>query len=59
MIAQAQRLGGICAFIDMEHALDPIYAEQIGVNIEELYISQPDTAEQALGSPGARALWRD
>ncbi len=48
VIAQAQRLGGICAFIDMEHALDPIYAESIGVNIEELYISQPDTAEQAL-----------
>ncbi|HPV08592.1 MAG TPA: recombinase RecA, partial [Aggregatilineales bacterium] len=48
VIAQAQRLGGICAFIDMEHALDPIYAERIGVNIEELYISQPDTAEQAL-----------
>jgi recombination protein RecA len=48
VISQAQRLGGICAFIDMEHALDPVYAEQIGVNIGELYISQPDTGEQAL-----------
>ncbi|HEC24301.1 MAG TPA: recombinase RecA [Chloroflexi bacterium] len=48
IIAQAQRLGGICAFIDMEHALDPVYAENIGVNIDDLYISQPDTGEQAL-----------
>jgi len=48
VIANAQRQGGICAFIDMEHALDPIYSEQIGVNIDDLYISQPDTAEQAL-----------
>jgi recombination protein RecA len=48
VISQAQRLGGICAFIDMEHALDPVYAEQIGVNIGDLYISQPDTGEQAL-----------
>ncbi|MFK7802666.1 MAG: recombinase RecA [Anaerolineae bacterium] len=48
MIAEAQRLGGYCAFIDMEHALDPIYAEVCGVDIENLYISQPDTAEQAL-----------
>jgi recombination protein RecA len=48
LIAQAQNLGGICAFIDMEHALDPIYSEAIGVNIDELYISQPDTGEQAL-----------
>jgi recombination protein RecA len=48
IIAQAQRLGGICAFIDMEHALDPTYAEGIGVNIDDLYISQPDTGEQAL-----------
>lgn len=48
VISQAQRLGGICAFIDMEHALDPVYAERIGVNIGELYISQPDTGEQAL-----------
>ncbi len=48
IIAQAQNLGGICAFIDMEHALDPVYAGAIGVNIDELYISQPDTGEQAL-----------
>ena len=47
-VAQAQRWGGICAFIDMEHALDPAYAERIGVDINELYISQPDTGEQAL-----------
>jgi len=47
-IAQAQQWGGICSFIDMEHALDPAYAERIGVNINELYISQPDTGEQAL-----------
>ncbi|MGF1504479.1 MAG: recombinase RecA [Anaerolineae bacterium] len=47
-IAQAQALGGICAFIDMEHALDPVYSELIGVDINELYISQPDTGEQAL-----------
>ncbi|MBN1313471.1 MAG: recombinase RecA [Anaerolineae bacterium] len=48
IIAQAQRLGGICSFIDMEHALDAVYAENIGVNIDDLYISQPDTGEQAL-----------
>src|SRR5512138_2978743 len=48
VISQAQRRGGICAFIDMEHALDPIYAEHIGVNVNDLYISQPDTGEQAL-----------
>lgn len=48
IISQAQRRGGICAFIDMEHALDPVYAERIGVNINDLYVSQPDTGEQAL-----------
>jgi recombination protein RecA len=48
IIAQAQRWDGICAFIDMEHALDPTYAGRIGVNIDDLYISQPDTGEQAL-----------
>ena len=48
IVAEAQRLGGLCAFIDMEHALDPTYAERVGVNISELYISQPDTGEQAL-----------
>ena len=48
IIAEAQRLGGTCAFIDVEHALDPDYAEKIGVNVAELYVSQPDTGEQAL-----------
>ena len=48
VIAEAQKRGGICGFIDMEHALDPAYAAKIGVNIDELYISQPDTGEQAL-----------
>lgn len=47
-IAEAQQRGGICAFVDMEHALDPTYAERIGVNVNSLYIAQPDTAEQAL-----------
>ncbi len=47
-IAQAQKLEGVCAFIDVEHALDPAYAERIGVDIDNLYISQPDTGEQAL-----------
>ena len=48
VIAEAQRRGGICAFIDAEHAMDPQYARRIGVNIEELLVSQPDTGEQAL-----------
>jgi len=48
VIAEAQRLGGNCAFIDAEHALDPIYAAKLGVNVEDLIISQPDTGEQAL-----------
>ena len=48
IIAEAQKMGGIAAFIDTEHALDPIYAQKCGVNVEELYISQPDTGEQAL-----------
>ncbi len=47
-IAQMQKLGGTAAFIDAEHALDPIYAEKIGINIDDLLISQPDTGEQAL-----------
>ena len=47
-IAQAQKKGGICAFIDAEHALDPIYAERLGINIGDLIISQPDFGEQAL-----------
>jgi len=48
IVAEAQRMGGVCAFIDMEHALDPAYAARCGVNINELYIAQPDTGEQAL-----------
>ena len=48
VIAQCQKMGGTAAFIDAEHALDPIYAEKLGVNVEELLISQPDTGEQAL-----------
>ena len=48
VIAQCQKHGGTAAFIDAEHALDPIYAEKLGVNVEELLISQPDTGEQAL-----------
>lgn len=48
VIAEAQKRGGVCAFIDMEHALDPLYAAKCGVNIDDLYVSQPDTGEQAL-----------
>jgi recombination protein RecA len=48
VIAEAQRRGGICAFIDAEHAMDPGYAKKIGVNMDELLVSQPDTGEQAL-----------
>jgi recombination protein RecA len=48
VVSEAQRLGGIAAFIDAEHALDPIYAKKLGVNTDELLISQPDTGEQAL-----------
>src|SRR5574343_742862 len=48
VIAEAQKLGGICAFIDAEHAMDPEYSQRLGVNISELLISQPDTGEQAL-----------
>jgi len=48
IIAEAQKLGGLCAFVDMEHALDPSYAHKLGVDVENLYISQPDTGEQAL-----------
>jgi recombination protein RecA len=47
-VAEAQKKGGICAFIDAEHALDPVYARKLGVNIDDLLISQPDTGEQAL-----------
>jgi recombination protein RecA len=48
VVAEAQKVGGICAFIDAEHALDPSYARKLGVNLDELLISQPDTGEQAL-----------
>ncbi len=48
IVAEAQKMGGVAAFIDMEHALDPVYAAKCGVNVDELYISQPDTGEQAL-----------
>lgn len=47
-VAQAQAMGGIAAFVDAEHALDPVYAKKLGVNLDELYVSQPDTGEQAL-----------
>src|ERR1700745_2236873 len=47
-IAEAQKKGGICAFVDAEHALDPIYARKLGVSTDELLISQPDAGEQAL-----------
>ena len=48
IVAQAQKEGGIAAFVDAEHALDPAYAKKLGVNVDELYVSQPDTGEQAL-----------
>ena len=48
VVAEAQRNGGICAYIDAEHAMDPIYARAIGVDVDQLLISQPDTGEQAL-----------
>ncbi|TMK42588.1 MAG: recombinase RecA [Actinobacteria bacterium] len=48
ILAEAQKLGGVCAFIDAEHAMDPLYAQQIGVDIDELLVSQPDYGEQAL-----------
>ena len=48
VIAEAQKSGGTCAFVDAEHALDPVYAEKLGVNVDDLLVSQPDTGEQAL-----------
>ena len=48
VIAQAQKVGKTCAFIDAEHALDPIYAAKLGVDVKELLVSQPDNGEQAL-----------
>ena len=47
-VAQAQKMGGVAAFVDAEHALDPVYAKKLGVDLDELYVSQPDTGEQAL-----------
>lgn len=49
VIAETQKMGGIAAFVDAEHALDPAYAAKLGVNLDDLYVSQPDTGEQALG----------
>ena len=51
-IAEEQKKGGVCAFVDAEHALDPSYAKKLGVNLDELLISQPDTGEQALRDYG-------
>ena len=48
MVAEEQKKGGVCAFVDAEHAMDPQYARKLGVNLDELLISQPDTGEQAL-----------
>ena len=48
VVAEAQKAGGICAFVDAEHAMDPVYAKKLGEKTEELLISQPDTGEQAL-----------
>ncbi len=48
VVAEAQKMGGTCAFVDAEHALDPVYAEKLGVNVDDLLVSQPDTGEQAL-----------
>ena len=48
VVAEAQKTGGICGFVDAEHALDPVYAKKLGVKTDELLISQPDTGEQAL-----------
>jgi recombination protein RecA len=68
VIAESQKSGGTCAFIDAEHALDPTYARKLGVNLDDLLISQPDTGEQALEivdtlvrpwcrGPSSRARW--
>src|SRR5262249_52557346 len=48
VIAEAQKMGGVAAYVDAEHAMDPLYADRLGVNLEDLLISQPDTGEQAL-----------
>ena len=62
IVAEAQKLGGTCAYVDMEHALDPAYAARCGVDIDNLLVSQPDTGEQASRSPRpwsarARSTW--
>src|SRR5271154_5382602 len=57
VVAEAQRNGGICAYIDAEHAMDPVYAAAIGVNVDDLLISQPDTGEQALEITDMLTRW--
>jgi recombination protein RecA len=63
VVAEAQRNGGVCAYIDAEHAMDPVYARAIGVDVDQLLISQPDTGEQALEiadmltAPGRSTSW--
>jgi len=62
IIASAQANGGTAAFVDAEHALDPVYAEKLGVKVNDLLVSQPDTGEQALESPTCwcapgRSMW--
>jgi recombination protein RecA len=59
VIAEAQKVGGTAAFVDAEHALDPQYAENLGVNVEDLLVSQPDTGEQALEITDMLACKRD
>src|SRR5437867_5166126 len=54
IIAEAQRMGGIAAFVDAEHALDPTYAHRLGVNIDQLLVSQPDSGEQEIGRASCR-----
>lgn len=58
MVAQAQKKGGLAAYIDAEHALDPDYAKKLGVDIDNLFISQPDSGEQALEICDQRTLQR-
>ena len=58
MVAEVQKRGGIAGFIDAEHALDPVYAKNIGVDIDNLYISQPDNGEQALEITGDHGTFR-
>jgi recombination protein RecA len=57
VIAEAQKLGGTCAFVDAEHALDPIYARKLGVDVDNLLISQPDAGEQALEIADTLVRW--